>query len=105
MSTRSHFGSLLVQIAHAVARMKREEICCGDLTFQQFETLRVVEGNPGATISAMTCDQRDAIAALYERVPAERRSSVVETLTALSDALSSTGAPIPTKPNKGRGQQ
>ena len=153
MSTRSHFGALLVQVAQAVARMEREEVCCGDLTFQQFRTLRVLERIPRVTlrvlatrlaidqstasrnlgrlmrggylskdpnesdhrsallrltpkgrtaISTMACDERDAIAAIYDRVPPIRRPSVVETLSALSDALESRAAPIPTKPKKGR---
>jgi len=153
MSTRSHFGSLLIQVAQAVARMERDEVCCGDLTFQQFETLRILERIPHvtlgvlatglaidqstasrnlgrllragylskdpnesdhrsalllltskgrATIASMACDERDAIAAIYERVSPNRRSSVVEALTALSDALESKVVPVPRKPKKGR---
>ena len=138
MGTRSHFGSLLVRISRAIDRLERDDICCGDLTFQQFETLRAVEKSSEITLNTlaaelaidqstasrnvsrlerdgylskktnstdgrsvfihltvkgrevlltMSCDERDALGALYDRISPDRRSSLVTALSTLSDAL------------------
>jgi DNA-binding MarR family transcriptional regulator len=132
------FGSLLVEVARVVTRIERDDVCCGDLTFQQFETLRRIEGASKLTLSSladvlhidqstasrnlvrlerqgylskarheadgrsvnieltrkgraalasMSCDERDAFAELYERIPAGARGSVVAALAVLTEAL------------------
>jgi DNA-binding MarR family transcriptional regulator len=56
MGNRATFGSLLVQLARVVSRIERDEVCCGDLTFQQFETLRRIERAPKVTLSSLAVD-------------------------------------------------
>jgi len=138
MGNRATFGSLLVQLARIVTRIERDQVCCGDLTFQQFETLRRIEGASKLTLSSladslhidqstasrnlvrlerdgylskardevdgrsvnieltrkgraalasMSCDERDAFAELYDRIPAGARASVVASLAVLTEAL------------------
>jgi DNA-binding MarR family transcriptional regulator len=138
MGNRATFGSLLVQLARVVSRIERDEVCCGDLTFQQFETLRRVEGaskvslsslaaalhidqstasrnlvrleregylskvrdeadarsvvieltrKGRAALSNMSCDERDTFAELYDRIPADQRTSIVASLAVLTEAL------------------
>jgi DNA-binding MarR family transcriptional regulator len=36
------FGTLAVQVARGIARLERDEVCCGDFTLQQFEALRLL---------------------------------------------------------------
>lgn len=56
MGNRTSFGSLLVQLARVVSRVERDEVCCGDLTFQQFETLRRIERAPKVTLSSLAAE-------------------------------------------------
>jgi len=53
-SKREQFARLLIGIGHAVARIEREQICCGDLTFQQFDTLRRIDRDGVDTIGAIS---------------------------------------------------
>jgi DNA-binding MarR family transcriptional regulator len=55
-SKTGQFGALLVSITRAVARAERDRVCCGDLTFQQFQTLSRLEQAPLATIKALATD-------------------------------------------------
>jgi DNA-binding MarR family transcriptional regulator len=139
---RATFGSLLVELTRIVSRIERDEVCCGDLTFQQFETLRRIEGAPRLTLSSLaaelhidqstasrnlvrlerdgylskardgadgrsvnieltrkgrtalsslSCDERDAFAELYDRLPASQRGAVVASLKVLTEALAKPG--------------
>jgi DNA-binding MarR family transcriptional regulator len=51
---RDTFARRLAAIGRAVARIEREQVCCGDLTFQQFETLRRIDGDGNDTVSAVS---------------------------------------------------
>jgi DNA-binding MarR family transcriptional regulator len=51
---RDQFARLLVSIGHAVTRLEREQVCCGDLTFQQFDTLRRIHRDGTNTVSALS---------------------------------------------------
>jgi DNA-binding MarR family transcriptional regulator len=53
-SKREQFARLLVSIGHAVARLERERVCCGELTFQQFDTLRRIERDGTDTVGAIS---------------------------------------------------
>lgn len=138
MGKRAAFGSVLVRLARVVSRIERDEVCCGDLTFQQFETLRRVADasqvslsslaaelhidqstasrnlvrlerdgylskvrdeadaravvieltrKGRAALSSLSCDERDTFAELYDRIPADRRASIVASLETLVEAL------------------
>jgi DNA-binding MarR family transcriptional regulator len=138
MGNRAAFGSRLIQLARVVSRIERDQVCCGDLTFQQFETLRRIEEVPRvslsvlaaelhidqstasrnlalleragylskvrdgadarsvnieltrkgrAALSSLSCDERDAFADLYDRIPPGQRASVLASLAVLTGAL------------------
>lgn len=48
----TRFAALASQVARGLARLERDEVCCGDLTLQQFETLRAIEAAGQVTLSA-----------------------------------------------------
>ena len=50
--TPARFAALASKVARGIARLEREEVCCGDLTLQQFETLRVLQGEGPLTLGA-----------------------------------------------------
>jgi len=48
MSERKRFGDLLSRVARGVTAVQASEICCGDLTLEQFQTLRAIDAAPTA---------------------------------------------------------
>ena len=144
MGNKAQFGKLLLSVVRAVDRLQRDEICCGDLTLQQFDTLKWISIAERSTLgsvaqeleidlstasrnltrlekqgyvskvrdesdartvilrltikgkralSTLSCDERDALAAVYDRISAARREEVLAGLTALAEALEETQAP------------
>ncbi len=138
MGNKAQFGKVLLAVARAVERVQRDEICCGDLTLQQFETLRRISMAERSTLgsvaqeleielstasrnltrlekqgyvskvrdesdartvilrlttkgrralSSLSCDERNAFAAVYDRIPAPGRTAVLEGLIVLASAL------------------
>lgn len=138
VSAAGQFGALLAKVARAVARLERDEVCCGELTFQQFETMRRIKDSERATLTSvaadlgidastasrnlgrleasgyvakrrdpedsraaivqltrkgeraldgMSCQERDAFAALFFRISPDRRTPIVSSLEALHEHL------------------
>lgn len=50
--TPARFAALASRVARGIARLERDDVCCGDLTLQQFETLRAIEATGALTVSA-----------------------------------------------------
>ena len=149
MGNKAQFGKVLLAVARAVDRMQRDEICCGDLTLQQFDTLKRISTAERSTLgsvaqdleidlstasrnltrlekqgyvskvrdesdartvilrltpkgkralSTLSCDERDAFAAVYDRISAARRAEVIAGLTVLTEALEKTQAPSSAEP-------
>lgn len=46
------FAALASRVARGISRLERDEICCGDLTLQQFETLRTLHASGPLTLGA-----------------------------------------------------
>jgi DNA-binding MarR family transcriptional regulator len=44
-------------------------------------------------LSTLSCDERDALAAVYDRISAGRRAEVIAALTVVAEALDETRAP------------
>jgi DNA-binding MarR family transcriptional regulator len=51
MTKAERFATLVSAVAREVMRRRSSETCCGDLTLEQFETLRVVSGAERATMT------------------------------------------------------
>jgi DNA-binding MarR family transcriptional regulator len=47
------FSSLALRVARGITRLERDQICCGTLTLQQFQTLRAVDEAGAVTTSAL----------------------------------------------------
>jgi DNA-binding MarR family transcriptional regulator len=48
-----HFTSLALRVARGITRIGRDEICCGTLTLQQFQTLSAIDRAGMITTSAL----------------------------------------------------
>jgi DNA-binding MarR family transcriptional regulator len=144
MGNKAQFGKVLLSVARAVDRMQRDEICCGDLTLQQFDTLKRISIADRTTLgsvaqdleidlstasrnltrlekqgyvskvrapsdaravilrltpkgkralSTLSCDERDAFAAVHDRIPPAKRAEVLAGLTVLTEALEKSQEP------------
>jgi DNA-binding MarR family transcriptional regulator len=54
MGNRAQFGALAGKLVRALSRLEREQVCCGDLTFQQFQTLRSIEEAGRVNLSSLS---------------------------------------------------
>jgi len=50
--TPARFAALASKVARGISRLERDEICCADLTLQQFETLRSLRDAGPLTLGA-----------------------------------------------------
>jgi DNA-binding MarR family transcriptional regulator len=53
VNPRDRLAELLSEIARDVTRRQTSEVCCGDLTLEQFQTLRRIDGGGRATIGSL----------------------------------------------------
>jgi DNA-binding MarR family transcriptional regulator len=52
------FGELLSQVARAITRRQASQVCCGDLTLEQFQTLRAVSGADRPSLGSLSAALR-----------------------------------------------
>jgi len=52
-ATNPASAALLRRVSRALLRLEREQICCGEVTRQQFDTLRAIDEAGGLTTSAV----------------------------------------------------
>ena len=143
MTLGHRFAELLSDVAREITLRQASEVCCGDLTLEQFQTLRAVRASNRLTIGSLSavlrvdlstmsrnvtvlerngyllrsrstedarivqvgitskgqralatlsCDERDILKDVYERLPPVERPKVVKALEALRACLEETGA-------------
>ena len=94
MTLRQHFAPLLSEVARAILRLERDKVCCGDLTFQQFQALQTLQVTGSRTVSdaakALGIDISTAsrnLAVLARQGYVKRRRSVEDARRLSSDSL------------------
>lgn len=50
--TPARFAALASRVARAISRLERDEVCCGDLTLQQYQALRALRDEGPLTLGA-----------------------------------------------------
>jgi len=53
-TAKERFAALLSEVAREITRRRSSEACCGDLTLEQFETLRAVAASAHATMGSLS---------------------------------------------------
>lgn len=74
MAQENRFAELLSHLAREVTRRQASEVCCGDLTLEQFQTMRVVESSDHATIGSLSSQQRVDISTMSRNVSVLERN-------------------------------
>jgi DNA-binding MarR family transcriptional regulator len=143
MAQGHRFAELLADVAREIRLRQASEVCCGDLTLEQFQTLRAVSASDHLTLGSLSavlrvdlstmsrnvtvlerngyllrarssedgrvvqvgitakgsraletlsCDERDILKDVYQRLPPVERPKVVQALEVLRTCLEETGA-------------
>jgi DNA-binding MarR family transcriptional regulator len=71
---RDRFAELLSQIARDITRRQTSEVCCGDLTLEQFQTLRRIDGSALATIGSLAQDSSVDLSTMSRNVTVLERN-------------------------------
>ena len=58
MVEEARFGELLSQVARAIRRRQASEVCCGDLTLEQFQILRAVSAADQPSLGSLSASLR-----------------------------------------------
>jgi DNA-binding MarR family transcriptional regulator len=58
MIEEARFGELLAQVARAITRRQASDVCCGDLTLEQFQTLRAVSAADRPSLGSLSASLR-----------------------------------------------
>jgi DNA-binding MarR family transcriptional regulator len=58
MIEEARFGELLSQLARAITRRQASDVCCGDLTWEQFQTLRAVSAADQPSLGSLSASLR-----------------------------------------------
>jgi DNA-binding MarR family transcriptional regulator len=56
MGNRAEFSKVLLSVSRAVDRVQRDDVCCGDLTLQQFDTLKRIPTTEKKTLGSIAAD-------------------------------------------------
>ena len=68
MAEGHRFAELLSQVAREITLRQASEICCGDLTFEQYQTLRAVSTAGRPTIGALSAELRVDLSTMSRNV-------------------------------------
>jgi DNA-binding MarR family transcriptional regulator len=76
---REHrFAELLSQIAREITLRQASDVCCGDLTLEQFQTLRTVDASDRLSIGALSAKLRVAFSTMSRNVTLLERQGYLE---------------------------
>jgi DNA-binding MarR family transcriptional regulator len=53
-TTKERFAALVSEVAKQITRRRSSDACCGELTLEQFETLKAVAGSVETTIGSLS---------------------------------------------------
>lgn len=68
MAQEDRFAELLAQVAREVRLRQAADVCCGDLTLEQFQTLRAVGGDGPLSIGALSARLRVELSTMSRNV-------------------------------------
>jgi DNA-binding MarR family transcriptional regulator len=74
MDPAGPFAELLSQVARHVTFRQASEVCCGDLTLEQFQTLKAVNASDVSSIGSLSAEQRVDLSTMSRNVAVLERS-------------------------------
>lgn len=85
MAAPAHFSDLLSQIARQVTAQKHAEVCCGDLTLEQFQTLRAIEAAPPRSMGSLSATLKVDLSTMSRNVSLLERNGYLTRARRLDD--------------------
>ena len=92
---QDRFAKALSSISRRVSKLQATEICCGDLTREQFETLRTIEGGRELSISALSAALRVDLSTMSRNISVLEREKYVSRARPAGDSRIVTVALTP----------
>jgi DNA-binding MarR family transcriptional regulator len=80
------FAQTLSAISRRVSKLQTGEICCGAMTFEQFETLRAIEASRDPSMSVLSAALRVDISTMSRNVSVLEREKYVSRVRAQDDS-------------------
>lgn len=81
----NRFAELLSQIGREVTFRHTSEVCCGDLTLEQFQTLRAVEKSQRASIGSLSLELRVDLSTMSRNISVLERNSYLSRTRSAED--------------------
>ncbi|HVY40700.1 MAG TPA: MarR family winged helix-turn-helix transcriptional regulator [Polyangia bacterium] len=86
MNDGERFARALSSIARRVSKLQTTEVCCGGLTREQFETLRLIETAGGVSMSALSAALRVDASTMSRNISVLERERYVTRARATEDS-------------------
>lgn len=74
MAQEDRFADLLSQVAREVTLRQASEVCCGDLTLEQFQTLRAINSSEQSSIGSLSLNLRVDLSTMSRNVTVLERN-------------------------------
>ena len=85
MARGHRFAELLSQVAREITLRQGSDVCCGDLTLEQFQTLRTVDGADQLSIGALSTKLRVDFSTMSRNVTLLERNGYLERSRSVED--------------------
>lgn len=85
MKSQDRFANALSSISRRVSKLQSTEICCGDLTQVQFDTLRTIEAAREPSLSALSASLRVDLSTMSRNISVLEREKYVSRARASGD--------------------
>jgi DNA-binding MarR family transcriptional regulator len=86
MKNQDRFAKALSTVAHRVSKLQSTEICCGALTREQFETLRIIEAARDPSMSSLSATLRVDLSTMSRNISVLEREKYVSRARAAEDS-------------------
>jgi DNA-binding MarR family transcriptional regulator len=86
MVEEARFGELLSQVARAITRRQASDVCCGDLTLEQFQALHAVSAADQPSIGALSASLGVELSTMSRNVALLERNGHLRRARSADDA-------------------
>ena len=86
MAQQDRFAELLSSVAREVTRRQASEVCCGDLSLEQFQTMQAIADATEASIGSLSAEQRVDISTMSRNVTVLERNGYLVRARSEGDA-------------------
>ena len=86
MAPEDRFAILLSQVAREVTLRQASEICCGDLTLEQFQTLGAINASEQSSIGSLSTDLQVDLSTMSRNVTVLERNGYLSRARSADDA-------------------